>query len=189
MNKLLKLSTIASLFLAISGVQAGDAAAGKSKGMKCISCHGLKGISSNPQYPSIAGQKEAFLVSQMEAFKNGSRPVAAKSALFGGLNTGDFGDLAAHFASLPAGSASSKAEAAVLDKGKAVYEMCSGCHGANGEGGDAGPRLAGQHSAYLIKRLGDYKSGAASDESMKGIVGGMSDIDMASVSEFLSSLK
>lgn len=189
MNKLLKLSILASLFLTISGAQAGDAAAGKSKGMKCISCHGLKGISSNPQYPNIAGQKEAFLVSQMEAFKNGSRPVAAKSALFGGLNSGDFGDLAAYFASLPAGSAGSKADTAVLDKGKAGYEMCSGCHGAAGEGSDAGPRLAGQHAAYSIKRLGDYKSGAAKDESMKGIASGMSDIDMASVSEFLSSLK
>lgn len=189
MNKLLKFSTIASLFLAISGVQAGDAAAGKSKGMKCISCHGLKGVSSNPQYPNIAGQKEAFLVSQMEAFKNGSRPVAAKSALFGGLNTGDFGDLAAHFASLPAGSAGSKADAAVLDKGKAVYEMCSGCHGAKGEGSDAGPLLTGQHAAYTIKRLGDYKSGAASDESMKAIARGMSDDDIKAVSEYLSTLK
>lgn len=189
MTTLSKISALMGLLLAVSGVQAGDAAAGKSKGMKCISCHGLKGVSSNPQYPSIAGQKEAFLVSQMEAFKSGARPVAAKSALFGSLASNDFADLAAHFSALPPGSSGSKADAAILDKGKAGYEMCAGCHGAAGEGSDAGPRLAGQHAAYLIKRLGDYKSGAAPDESMKGIVSGMSDNDMAAVSEFLSSLK
>ena len=189
MNTLLKLSTLASLLLAMSAAQAGDAAAGKTKGMKCISCHGLKGVSSNPLYPNIAGQREAFLVSQMEAFKNGSRPVAAKSALFGGLNTVDFGDLAAHFTSLPAGSAGSKAEEPVLAKGKAAYEMCSGCHGAAGKGSDMGPRLAGQHAVYTVKRLGDYKSGAAKDESMKGIAGSMSDDDIKAVSEYLASLK
>lgn len=189
MNSVSKISAVVCLVLAASAVQAGDAATGKSKGMKCISCHGLKGVSSNPQYPNIAGQKEAFLVSQMEAFKSGGRAVAAKSALFGGLSSGDFGDLAAHFSSLAPGSAGSKADEAVLGKGKAAYEMCAGCHGPAGEGSDAGPRLAGQHSAYLIKRLGDYKSGTAMDESMKGIASGMSDDDMAAVSEFLSSLK
>ncbi len=188
MNTMMKLSVAAAMFAAI-GAQAGDAAAGKSKAMKCISCHGLKGVSSNPQYPSIAGQKAGFLISQMEAFKNGSRPVAAKSALFGGLNSGDFADLAAHFVSLPAGSAGSKADAAVLDKGKAGYEMCAGCHGAAGEGSDMGPRLAGQHAAYQIKRLGDYKGGAAPDEAMKGIASGMSSDDMTAISEYLSSLK
>lgn len=189
MNTLMKISVAATALFAAIGAQAGDAAAGKSKAMKCISCHGLKGISSNPQYPNIAGQKEAFLVSQMEAFKNGSRPVAAKSALFGGLSSGDFADLAAHISTLPPGSAGSKADAATLDKGKVAYEMCAGCHGAAGEGSDQGPRLAGQHSAYLLKRLNDYKTGAASDEAMKGIVGGMSSDDMTAVSEFLASLK
>lgn len=189
MKKQLKIFMAATVLAATTSVNAGDVAAGKTKGMKCISCHGLKGVSSNPLYPNIAGQKEAFLISQMEAFKNGSRPVAAKSALFGGLNAGDFGDLAAYFSSLPAGSAGSKAEEPVLAKGKAVYEMCSGCHGAAGEGSDMGPRLAGQHAAYMIKRMGDYKSGAASDEAMKGIANGLSDDDIKAVSEYLSSLK
>jgi cytochrome c553 len=189
MKPLFTISIAASLLLAASGIQAGDAAAGKSKGMKCISCHGLKGISSNPQYPNISGQKEAFLISQMEAFKNGARPVAAKSALFGGLNSTDFADLAAHFSALPPGSAGSKADAAVLEKGKAAYEMCAGCHGAAGEGSDQGPRIAGQHPAYLSKRMADYKSGAATDEGMKGIAAGVSSEDVSAISEYVSSLK
>ncbi len=163
--------------------------AGKSKGMRCISCHGLKGVASNPQYPNIAGQKEAFLLSQMEAFKNGSRPVAAKSSLFGGLTSTDFADLAAHFSSLPPGSAGSKADAALIAAGKTGYEACASCHGENAEGTDQGPRLAGQNASYLVKRLNDYKSGAAKDETMKSFAEGMSNEDMSAVSEYLSSLK
>jgi cytochrome c553 len=188
MSKYLKMAITASLLVAAAGVQAGDAAAGKSKGMKCISCHGLKGVSSNPQYPNIAGQKEAFLIMQMEAFKSGGRSVAAKSALFGGLTSADFADLAAHFTALPAGSAGSKADAAVLAKGKAGNEVCASCHGANGEGTDQGPRLAGQNSAYLVKRLNDYKSGAAKDENMKPFADALSNEDMAAISEYLASL-
>jgi cytochrome c553 len=189
MRKYLTIPIAAGLLLTAVGIQAGDAAAGKSKGMRCISCHGLKGVASNPQYPSIAGQSEAFLIAQMEAFKNGSRPVAAKSALFGGLSSSDFADLAAHYSQLPAGSAGSKADAGMLDKGKAGYESCGSCHGANGEGSAMGPRLAGQNAPYMIKRLEAYKDGTAADGSMRAVASGMSAEDMSAISEYLSSLK
>jgi len=189
MRGYLTISIAAGLLVAAVGAQAGDAAAGKSKGMKCISCHGLKGVTNNPQYPNIAGQNEAFLIAQMEAFKDGKRPLAAKSVLFGGLSSPDFVDLAAYFSGLPAGSAGSKADAATLDKGKAGYDNCAGCHGDNGEGSKKGPRLAGQNTAYLVKRMGDYKSGAADNKAMKSFASDMSDADVSAVSEYLSSLK
>ncbi len=189
MSLISRIALTAGLALIASVVQAGgDAVAGKSKAMKCISCHGLKGVSSSPQFPNIAGQKEAYLLAQMEAFKNGSRPVAAKSALFGGLNSTDFADMGAHFAALPSGSAGSKADAVVIAKGKAGYEVCASCHGANGEGTDQGPRLAGQNAVYLVKRLNDYKNGAATDQNMKPFADGLSSEDMAALSEYLASL-
>lgn len=49
MSLISRIALKAGLALIASGVQAGgDAAAGKSKAMKCISCHGLKGVSSSP---------------------------------------------------------------------------------------------------------------------------------------------
>ena len=45
--------------------------------------------------------------------------------------------------------------------GKALYAVCSGCHGADGLGMEAtnAPRLQGQLSSYLIRQLEYYKSG------------------------------
>jgi cytochrome c553 len=40
-----------------------------------------------------------------------------------------------------------------------VGQKCSLCHGDKGEGNNTYPRLAGQHSEYLTKQLGDFKSG------------------------------
>ncbi|NOR52450.1 MAG: c-type cytochrome [Gammaproteobacteria bacterium] len=40
-----------------------------------------------------------------------------------------------------------------------VEQKCSICHGANGEGSSAYPRLAGQNAEYIAKQLADFKSG------------------------------
>lgn len=45
--------------------------------------------------------------------------------------------------------------------GKALYQTCSACHGANGEGNQAlnSPKLAGQEDWYLKRQLHYFKSG------------------------------
>ena len=39
-------------------IAAGDADAGAAKAAVCAACHGPKGISSNPLWPSLAGQQQ-----------------------------------------------------------------------------------------------------------------------------------
>ncbi len=48
-----------------------------------------------------------------------------------------------------------------LDAGKALYQTCSACHGANGEGNQAlnSPKLSGQEDWYLKTQLHYFKSG------------------------------
>ncbi len=70
------LATASALILAASAniaIAGGDAAAGKAKAASCNACHGANGISAIPTYPNLAGQKEAYLVKQMKAFKDKSR--------------------------------------------------------------------------------------------------------------------
>jgi cytochrome c oxidase subunit 2 len=45
--------------------------------------------------------------------------------------------------------------------GKALFAVCAGCHGANGEGNVAmnAPRLSGQHAWYLERQLHQFKQG------------------------------
>lgn len=46
--------------------------------------------------------------------------------------------------------------------GKALYAVCAGCHGAQGEGNPAlhAPKLTGQNDWYLTRQLQNYKLGA-----------------------------
>lgn len=79
---------------------AGDAAAGKSKSGTCVACHGAEGISPNDLWPNLAGQKQAYLVKQMKAFKDGTRSDPMMSPMAAPLSDADINDLAAYFNSL-----------------------------------------------------------------------------------------
>ena len=96
------LATASALILAASAnvAIAGDAAAGKAKSASCNACHGANGISAIPTYPNLAGQKEAYLVKQMKAFKDKSRKEPTMNAMAAPLSDADMANLAAHFAGL-----------------------------------------------------------------------------------------
>lgn len=93
------LSTVVAL--AFSGLaHAGDAAAGKAAALTCVACHGEKGISANNLYPNLAGQKDAYTVKQLKAFKDGSRKDPTMNAMSKPLTDKQMEDIAAYFASL-----------------------------------------------------------------------------------------
>lgn len=77
-------------------------------------------------------------------------------------------------------------------QGKAKSAMCEGCHGIVGyrtayPNVYPVPKLGGQASDYLIKALNDYKSGARTHPSMRGIAAGLSDQDMADLAAYYSN--
>ena len=75
-------------------VMAGDAEAGKAKSQACVSCHGMNGKSTNPNNPNLAGQKKAYLVKAMKAYKDGKRQDPMMSSLMAGLSDADMENLA-----------------------------------------------------------------------------------------------
>ncbi len=88
------------LFGASVSMAGGDAAAGKAKASMCAGCHGAKGISSNPMWPNLAGQKEAYLAKQLKAFRDGTRKDPTMSGMAKPLSDADIANLAAYFSSL-----------------------------------------------------------------------------------------
>ena len=85
------------------------------------------------------------------------------------------------------GSASAADLAAGAAKAK---EVCSACHGADGNSTDVNnPRLAGQHRDYLAKALRDYKSGERSNAIMKGFAATLSKQDIENLSAYFASQK
>ena len=68
-------------------------------------------------------------------------------------------------------------------------QMCQGCHGIEGWRTAypevySVPRIAGQHQAYLVKALQEYKSGERTHPSMRAIAASLSDQDMADVAAY-----
>jgi len=97
------LATASALILAASAnvaIAGGNAAAGKAKAATCNACHGVNGISAIPTYPNLAGQKEAYLVKQMKAFKDKSRKDPTMNAMAAPLSDTDMANLAAHYSGM-----------------------------------------------------------------------------------------
>ena len=100
----------AACFMALlcTALQAADLEAGKAKVQAvCAACHGANGVSVADAIPNLAGQRVAYLESQLKALKDGSRKNPIMNAMAAQLGTEDIANVAAFFASLPAGSGKS----------------------------------------------------------------------------------
>jgi cytochrome c553 len=93
----------ASVCLLVAGgsaCSAGDVKAGRAKALMCQACHGLDGLSKVPDAPNIAGQTEPYIVSQLQAFKSGTRKNEAMSVVAPSLSDTDIENLAAYFSAI-----------------------------------------------------------------------------------------
>lgn len=100
MNKLISAVVVSVAMLASGAAVAGDAAAGKAKSATCAGCHGPAGVSGNPLWPNLAGQKEAYIVKQLKALRDGTRTDPMMSPMAKPLTDDDINNLAAYFSSL-----------------------------------------------------------------------------------------
>ena len=147
--------------------QQGSIDAGRAKSATCAACHGADGNSVTPNWPSLAGQHASYIVRQLRAFRSGERTDVAMKPFADLLAEQDILDVAAYFSSqtpTPKG-----ADPALVSLGQQIYRggvpersiaACIACHGPAGHGNPlaAYPRIGSQHSAYVVKTLGDYAS-------------------------------
>lgn len=189
----MKLSINIAYFLALgvfsfaSASFAADIKAGEKKAAQCVSCHGAKGISTNSQYPNLAGQHAGYLKNQLNAFKGGSRVNPIMQGMATGLTEADIANLAEFFANLPNKTVSNTAK--VPANASAKYAMCAGCHGMAGEGNGGFPKLANQHGEYLAAQLHAFKKGTRKGGPMPMMAANLTDEDIKIMSDYLSSLK
>lgn len=104
-TKTLTIKFVMTALLAFSATAAtaADIEAGKIKATTCTGCHGIANYNNvYPIYkvPKIGGQNEAYLISALQAYKNGDRNHATMQAQAESLNQQDIADIAAWFASL-----------------------------------------------------------------------------------------
>ena len=84
----------------LAGAEAGDAKAGRQKLTTCQGCHGLDGLSKNPESPNLAGQVESYLVRSLAAYKSGERKNESMNIVAKELSDEDIADVAAYYASI-----------------------------------------------------------------------------------------
>ncbi|MBS4051020.1 MAG: cytochrome c4 [Methylomonas sp.] len=148
-------------------VKAGDPAKGEEKAKMCSGCHGEKGISPSPSYPSLAGQLATYLYKQLQDYSNGDRQDPMMDGIAKSLSPQDAADLAAWFASLP--PAFQSRSPMVYEQAKnlvkngsrdRVLPPCEVCHGGDGKGQTMDiPALSAQNAAYLSYTLKAFKNG------------------------------
>ncbi len=99
-KQILALLAASALTVSATAMAGGDAAAGKAKAATCAGCHGANGVSLAPIYPNLKGQKAAYIVKQLKAFKDGSRKDPTMNAMAKPLSDADMANVAAYFSSL-----------------------------------------------------------------------------------------
>ncbi|HUQ10516.1 MAG TPA: c-type cytochrome [Steroidobacteraceae bacterium] len=143
----------------------GSAEAGAAKAAVCSACHGPNGNSTNPEWPSLAGQNATYIREQLAMFKAKKRNNPVMFPIVEPMSEQDFADVAAYFSTqTPAGL---EADPSYWKAGEALYKSgdvargipaCASCHGPSGMGNPAAgyPALRAQHSVYTVKQLQDY---------------------------------
>ena len=77
-----------------------------------------------------------------------------------------------------------------INAGKEKAASCISCHGENGNSMvPTFPKLAQQHSSYLVKQLRAFKDGSRKDPMMSAMAMGLSDEDMEDIAAYYAAEK
>ena len=195
----MKIAVIAVALWAMTGVahaQADEARAKKIIGGSCFLCHGAEGESASEVFPRLAGQNAEYIAKQLENFKSGKRKSSAMAPMVAELSPDDMAALGRFYGSRPPHKEAPK-DAPLAAVGQYIYSQgnrfsgvpaCASCHGPDGAGSNALPRLAGQHAAYLDNQPKQFNKRERNNDNavMHTVVEKMTPLEMAAVSEYLS---
>jgi cytochrome c553 len=177
---------LATLLLTSAVVVAGDAPA---KAQTCIACHGASGVSSNPQWPNLAGQNTLYFAAQMRAFRDGQRSNPIMLPFVSGLTDADIDALANWYAAQQRATAAN-GDSALVATGENLAAYCNACHGNHGDPVTSEwPIIVGQHAPYLQKQLADFKSGERVNSHMQAAIARFGEPEFAALAAYYSQHK
>ncbi|HSH72575.1 MAG TPA: c-type cytochrome [Methylophilaceae bacterium] len=201
----MSLRILSALFLVMLGTSsayaAGDASKATAAAAVCAACHGADGNSAVSMYPKLAGQHPEYITKQLKNFKAGERNNAIMSGMAAGLTPEDMENLGAYF-----GGQAPKTDVAKSNGpgsvGEKIYKggipgvgvpACASCHGPAGAGIPVQfPRLAGQHSDYIVTQMKAWRSGERANDAakmMRMVSAKLSDADIAAVADYIQGLR
>jgi cytochrome c553 len=205
------LAACTGLALLSTTALADDVADGEKlyKTKTCVACHGSKGARPIQTYPSLAGQNEKYILTQLQDIKSGKR-VASKDPVTGHpytegmaavmhlLNEDDLKKIAKYLAAqAPAKPKPIDPAPSVEDlaNGAAAYKKlgCVACHGVDGKKASVPtyPNLAGLQRDYLVRQMTDMRDGLrvnGQSKLMLNIIKKADDAAIASLATYLSQI-
>ncbi|SFH61789.1 Cytochrome c553 [Collimonas sp. OK307] len=193
-------SLLLSAVPAIAADQQNAIPHGRQLAQACAACHGINGNTANPAlYPNLAGQAPAYLELQLANFKSGERPNPIMKGFAASLKESDMHDLSMYFGA-QAVKAQLSSNHELEEKGKRIFTKgsaagapaCASCHGAEGHGQAAFPRIASQPAGYTLEQLHVYRDAPKFNNPlatvMKGVAVKLSEDEMKSVSAYIATV-
>lgn len=165
----------------------------------CSVCHGADGESASPAFPRLAGQHAGYIERQLRDYKSGKRKSRAMSAIIEDVSEADFKSLGAYFQSRATHTHPIE-DAELAQVGRFVYmrgnpysgvPACSACHGENGHGTAALPRLAGQHTRYVERQLQAFDKRERTNDNavMHAVASKLTELELRAVAAYVAGLK
>ena len=156
----------------------------------CNDCHGANGVRINATIPVIWGQREHYLVKQLDDFERGDRRDEVMLWMTKILTQQELRVAAAYFAKQTWPTRSAGA-ASTPPPGIAV---CQACHetdflGTRKAEGMATPRLAGQTYEYLVEAMRRFADGERkNDTTMMKMMAAIPPAEREAMARYLSGL-
>lgn len=207
---------IAVAWLAASTAVAVDLEKGKEINGTCAACHGDQGAGGKKgEYPRLAGQRVAYLESQLKSFRARTRinipmfPYTQERE----LSDEDIKDVSAYLAGIElsnrmptyTGKEDALTKLLMAEKvmiipraegdlahGEAIYQKkCAACHGKTGKGRGMFPMLVGQYTSYLKRQADLYLKGDRphDEEGVVGVLNTLKEQDIQDILAYLTSIQ
>ena len=170
----------------------------------CSDCHGVTGNSTNPTFPRLAGQQEWYLISELKEFRGHNRLDPEGFEYMWGisrsLTDAQIKELATYFSEQKPGTADKLENTKLESEGKAIFAngipsegvpACMVCHGVEGAGSAAFPRIAGQHADYIVKQLNVFQRSSeerADASAMKVVAHNLKPEEIEAVAAYVSTI-
>lgn len=190
-------------FVILGALLAGPALADRGQelaGSVCVACHGADGNSIAPTFPKLAGLQKEYLAKQLSEYIDGKRKNDVMAPIVADLKRSDVTPLATYY-SMQTPAPGSVTDAQLAEKGRVIFvdgnletgvPACMGCHQENGVGNERYPRLAGQHQAYLIDQMRQFRDGTRTNDRarvMRTVASRLDDGEIQAVAEYIAGLQ
>ncbi len=160
----------------------------------CLACHGDAARPGQPGVPAIAGQPKLFTQYQLFFFREGRRKNPEMNIVAKDMPDTDLVALSEAIEKLP--PFKPVPEGADPDRYKrggmlAAQLICQSCHNPDYSGREQMPRLAGQHEAFMVKAMQDYKAGVrvGTQAAMAEVLAHVDEAGIADLAHYLRHLR